>query len=320
MKIKVLYNIFSIFLVITFLTGCGLSKNTYTPAKPTQTPINTQSPDTKSPTPSLGQLASASATPKPENTPTSTPTIIPTPTQKQSADTADTKNLSNASKGWGFKKEAGKKPAISKDTINLFSKYSAIYAGTREKTLYLTFDEGYENGYTAPILDVLKENNVPAAFFITGPYLKKQQDLVMRMVNEGHIVGNHTVNHPSMPSVTDDKKLEDEILDLDREFLALTGKSMKYIRPPKGEYSERTLALSHNLGYTSVFWSFAYVDWETDNQKGANYAYNQVMPYLHDGAILLLHAISKDNAEALSRIITDAKNLGYKFESLEEFR
>jgi len=223
--------------------------------------------------------------------------------------------LDNKKYGWGFKRSTNNEvPGFDSKTKSLMEKYGAIYlADTSKKTIYLTFDEGYENGYTAQILDVLKANNVKAAFFITGPYLKKEADLVKRMVDEGHTVGNHTINHPSMPSVTDDKKLEEEILQLDRMFYEKYGKHMKYIRPPMGEYSERTLALSKSLGYTSVFWSFAYKDWEVDNQKGTDYARETVLKGIHPGAVILLHAVSKDNANALDSIIKGAREMGYEF-------
>lgn len=165
---------------------------------------------------------------------------------------------------------------------------------------------------------MLQRTQTPAAFFITGDYLKNESELVARMVNEGHIVGNHTQNHPSMPGVSDIKSLAKEITELDDSFFALTGQHMRYLRPPKGEFSEKSLAVSKDLGYRSVFWSFAYADWEKDKTNGAQYAYDHVMPYLHDGAIILLHAVSKDNADALEKIITDAKAAGYTFKSLDE--
>ena len=227
--------------------------------------------------------------------------------------------LPNTLQAWGLKKEKGKRPEMPPAVIKTFQEFNAVYLSEKlGKNLYLTFDEGYENGYTAPILDVLKKTETPAAFFITGDYLKKEPVLVKRMTEEGHIVGNHTVNHPSMPSVTDNAALSAEITKLNDDYASLTGQNMKYLRPPKGEYSERTLAITKDLGYKTVLWSFAYADWERDKQKGADHAYNAVMPYLHDGAVLLLHAVSKDNAEALERIITDAKAQGYTFRSLDE--
>ncbi len=239
-----------------------------------------------------------------------TPTLYPDATYA---------GLSNELQSWGLKKEKGKPPQMPGKIEKTLSEFGAVYiAKNKGKNLYLTFDEGYENGYTVPILDVLKETAVPAAFFITGDYLKQQPELVLRMGNDGHIVGNHTRNHPSMPSVASNQALAGEITRLGDDYKALTGKTMHYLRPPKGEYSERTLAITKDLGYTTVFWSFAYVDWQTDKQKGAEYAYAQVMPYLHDGAILLLHAVSADNAQALKRIITDARAQGFEFKPLDE--
>ena len=221
--------------------------------------------------------------------------------------------------GWGLKKNKNAPPDIPQQTIELLKKYGGIYKSDEPKTLYLTFDEGYENGYTSKILDILKENQVPAAFFVTGPYIKKETELVKRMAEEGHIVGNHTVNHPSLPDVSEEK-IKSELGDLSKSYYDLTGKEMKFFRPPMGEYSEKTLDITSKMGYTNVFWSFAYKDWETNNQKGTGYAYNQIMDGVHDGAILLLHAVSKDNAEILDKVIKDLKSQGYTFKSLENFK
>ena len=230
----------------------------------------------------------------------------------------DTSTLSNKKHSWYFNKGTNhEQPRIDTSLKNVVDKYDAIYLESPdEKIIYLTFDEGYENGYTGQILDTLKEKNVKAVFFITGPYLSKNEDLVRRMVEEGHTVGNHTVNHPSMPDV-DDEKLEKELLDLDRKFYELFGASMKYVRPPMGEFSERTVALSKNLGYTSVFWSFAYRDWETNNQKGTEYAKETVLNAIHPGEVMLLHAVSVDNTNALGDIIDEARSLGYEFGELK---
>ncbi len=224
--------------------------------------------------------------------------------------------LSNETVAWGMKKNKGSAPNVDASAAQLLASYGGVYKTDEAKTLYLTFDEGYENGYTAQILDVLKTTGVPAAFFITGDYLKTQPALVMRMADEGHSVGNHTYNHPSMPSVTDHEKLAHEILSLSQAYTQLTNKKMTLLRPPMGEFSERTLAISRDLGLKTVLWSFAYVDWQRDAAHGAQYAYDQIMPYIHDGAVILLHAVSKDNADALERIITDLKAQGYTFGKL----
>ena len=227
-------------------------------------------------------------------------------------------SLSNKLCGWGLKKNLNAPPEVPSSIISLLEKYESYYIGKdTEKVLYLTFDEGYENGYTAKILDVLKEKEVPAAFFITGPYLKKEKELVKRMVEEGHVVGNHTVNHPCLPEVDSVEKISKELSVLDDEFYSEFGKRMRFLRAPRGEFSERTLAITNDLGYTNVFWSFAYKDWEVNNQRGAEYAYNEIMKGVFDGCILLLHAVSKDNAEVLARVIDDLKKDGYVFKSLE---
>ncbi len=222
---------------------------------------------------------------------------------------------------WGISRKPDNKiPDADPGAPELLAKYNGLYLGdTSKKEIYLTFDEGYENGYTPKILDVLKENKVKAVFFITGPYLSQHQDLVRRMIEEGHTVGNHTVHHPSLPSLSDEK-VEEEVLGLERAFKEKFGKGMRFLRPPKGEYSERTLAITNKLGYENMFWSFAYDDWYRDKIRGADYAYKKVMDNLHNGAILLLHAVSKDNADALDMIIKGAINEGYSFGDIEAFR
>lgn len=225
----------------------------------------------------------------------------------------------NTMYGWGLKKNVNAPPDVPENIQNLLAENGGIYLDNTPRTLYLTFDEGYENGYTAKILDVLKENNVKAAFFVTGPYLEKETELVKRMFDEGHVVGNHTVRHPSMPSLKSTEAVAKEITELADMCKEKYGEDMHFFRPPRGEYSERTLKISQDLGYTNVFWSFAYKDWEVDNQKGTEYAYEKIKKGVHDGAVLLLHAVSKDNAEVLDRVIKDLKSEGYRFKSLEDF-
>ena len=153
---------------------------------------------------------------------------------------------------------------------------------------------------------------------MTGPYIEREEDLVRRMLDEGHIVGNHTVHHPNLPKLSGAENMASELIALNEKFLTLYGTEMKYMRPPEGEYSERLLAVASALGYKTVFWSFAYKDWDMKNQKGAEYAYKEITPYLHDGAIILLHAVSKDNADSLENVINYAKESGYEFKSLDE--
>lgn len=222
---------------------------------------------------------------------------------------------------WGYKKSVnGQLPSIDQEGYKgIVEKYGALFLGnTREKVLYLTFDNGYENGYTPQILDVLKAKKVPAAFFVTGHYVSDQPELINRMVNEGHIVGNHSHSHPDMTRISDEK-IKEELNRVEAEVANLTSqKKMTYLRPPRGIFNERTLAISRQMGYTNVFWSVAYKDWDVNQQKGAGYAHQQVMKQLHPGAIILLHSVSKDNAEALGGIIDEARKQGYEFHSLDQ--
>lgn len=227
-------------------------------------------------------------------------------------------SLDNKGMGWGFVRKKGEEPEIPASQRNILKAHNGFYLGnTNEKCLYLTFDEGYENGFTAMILDVLKKTETPAAFFVTGPYLEGQEELIKRMINEGHTVGNHTVNHLNLPKQSVDV-IKEELLELNKKCEEIYGYKMEYMRPPEGEFSERSLAVTGDIGFKTVMWSFAYKDWDVNNQKGADYAYRSVMPYLHNGAIILLHAVSQDNATALERIITDAKAQGYIFKSITE--
>lgn len=189
---------------------------------------------------------------------------------------------------------------------------------SKEKVLYLTFDCGYENGYTSKILDVLKEKNVNAAFFCTLPQVKENPDLIKRMVNEGHIVGNHSVTHSSFAEISTSQMAE-EIKGMDEYLRENFNYSEPYFRFPKGEYTDTALKVVESLGYTSVFWSLAYADWDLNNQKGEQYAYETVISRLHPGAVILLHSVSPDNANALDDIIDEAKRQGYKFCSLRDY-
>ena len=252
---------------------------------------------------------------------TDAPTEQVTATPTETATEIPLVGLSNESKGWGFRRMESGRPEFTAEQQKEMADYHCIYMGKDgEKRLYLTFDEGYENGYTAQILDVLQKTHTPAAFFVTGAYLEREPELVGRMVNEGHIVGNHTLNHPSMPSVIVDADAQKEICALDDRFFDLFGVHMTYFRPPKGEYSARTLAIANNLGYTNVFWSAAYQDWDVNVQKGVDYAYTQIMDQLHPGCVMLLHAVSPDNANVLERFITDARSQGYEFYSLDDYQ
>lgn len=230
----------------------------------------------------------------------------------------ETSSLPNDKKSWWFKRNSDHLPPGAQSEIDI-AKYDAYYLGnTKEKKIYLTFDEGYENGYTPKILDVLKEHNVKAAFFVTKPYIQSQPDLVKRMVEEGHIVGNHSVTHPSLPDKTDEE-VKHEILETARYFEEVTGTSMPlFFRPPAGEYSERTLQITKDLGYKTIFWSMAYKDWDVNNQPGKRAAYEHIVQNHHPGAIILLHAVSSSNTEALGDMLKYLRDQGYTFASLNE--
>ena len=229
--------------------------------------------------------------------------------------------LSNKTNAWGFvRKKNEVRPEFAAQYTKVLDDYEGIYAGNPdEKVIYLTFDEGYENGYTGAILDTLKEKDCPATFFVTKPYVKQNQDLVKRMIDEGHIVGNHTVNHPSMPEVTNDDKLKSEITGLHDYVKDLYNYDMEFLRPPKGEYSERTVAISKELGYKTVLWSSAYDDWDVKKQDRIDYARGMILNYVHNGCVMLLHAVSKDNTQLLGEVIDEIRARGYEIKPLTEF-
>ncbi len=181
-----------------------------------------------------------------------------------------------------------------------------------DKKICLTFDEGYENGYTPQILDTLKQKKVKAVFFVTYDFASQNPELVKRMIDEGHIVGNHSYHHYSMDEVSDDVAKE-EVTYLHEYVKDKFNYTMSYFRFPKGEFSERSLQIVKDLNYTSVFWSFAYADWDPDNQTEENQAFTHICESTHPGAILLLHAVSKTNADILGKVIDDIQKQGYTF-------
>ena len=227
----------------------------------------------------------------------------------------------NKTMSWGIKRAPNNmQPDVGSVNKQLLEKYGGICLGKdTEKVIYLTFDEGYEAGYTNQILDTLKNNEVKATFFITAHYLNTQPELVQRMIDEGHIVGNHTVNHPSMPSVSNEE-IEKEIMQLHQAVYEKFNYEMRYIRPPKGEFNESTLKKTLELGYKTVMWSFAYMDWDENKQPEIEKAKKIIIQNFHCGEIMLLHPNSKTNAELLDTIIKEAINQGYEFKSLEEFK
>ena len=226
--------------------------------------------------------------------------------------------LSTGSWGLSFRQEGA--PPIGNAGKDQLRQYQAAYIGnTNEKVLYLTFDAGYENGCTAKILDTLKEKQVPAAFFLVGNYIRQSPDLVRRMVAEGHTVGNHTMHHYDMSRLSDKAAFSKELTDLEALYKETVGQELpKYYRPPQGIYSEENLKMAQELGYKTLFWSLAYVDWNNDAQPTREAAFAKLLPRTHNGAVVLLHSTSKTNAEILGELIDKWKAMGYRFGTLEE--
>ena len=221
---------------------------------------------------------------------------------------------------WGLSfRTEGSAPVGNAGSAQL-AQYDAVYLGdTTQKVIYLTFDAGYENGCTAKILDVLQAHDVPAAFFLVGNYIETNPDLVRRMVAEGHIVGNHTMHHYDMSKISDAAAFQKELEDLEKLYFDVTGEEMqKYYRPPQGIYSEENLQMAKNLGYKTVFWSLAYVDWNNDEQPTAAYAFSKLLPRSHNGMVVLLHSTSQTNAQILDELLTKWEEQGYEFRSIEE--
>ena len=226
--------------------------------------------------------------------------------------------LTTGSWGLSFRQEGA--PPIGNAGKDQLRQYQAAYIGnTNEKVLYLTFDAGYEHGCTAKILDTLKEKQVPAAFFLVGNYIRQSPDLVRRMVAEGHTVGNHTMHHYDMSRLSDKAAFSKELTDLEALYKETVGQELpKFYRPPQGIYSEENLKMAQELGYKTLFWSLAYVDWNNDAQPTKEAAFAKLLPRTHNGAVVLLHSTSKTNAEILGELIDKWKEAGYRFGTLEE--
>ena len=223
------------------------------------------------------------------------------------------------STGWGLSfQEEGAAPVGNASSEELL-KNNAYYMGNAENhTIYLTFDAGYENGYTAQILDVLKEKEVPATFFLVGTYIQSNPELVKRMVSEGHIVGNHTTTHPDMSAIADAASFEQELETTQGYYKQVTAQEMpKYYRPPSGVYNTSNLQMANELGYKTIFWSLAYVDWLADEQPSHEEAFSKLLTRVHPGAVILLHSTSKTNAEILGELIDQYRAMGYTFDSLD---
>ena len=225
-----------------------------------------------------------------------------------------------AGDSWGMSYQQEGQPPVGDKSAEYLAQYDAVYLGdTGRKTIYLTFDAGYENGYTAQILDALKKHEAPAAFFLVGHYVKSSPELTRRMCDEGHTVGNHTYHHPDMSKISDLEAFRKELESLDALYKETTGREMsRFYRPPQGNYSELNLSQAKQLGYKTVFWSVAYVDWQRDNQPSHETAFKKLMSRVHPGAIVLLHSTSSTNAEIMDELLTRWENEGYRFGRLEE--
>ncbi len=240
--------------------------------------------------------------------------------KQQMKKTVETVSVQNQADNWGLGFGAeGTQPA-GNVTADELKQYNAWYVGDKnKKTIYLTFDCGYENGNTEPILDALKKHNAKAAFFVVGHFLETAPDIVKRMTEEGHAVGNHTYHHPDMSSISDLASFQKEIDDVASLYQSITGKEMiKYYRPPQGKYSTENLKIAKELGYNTFFWSLAYVDWNVDNQPTKDEAFDKLLTRIHPGAIVLLHSTSKTNGEILDELLTKWEEMGYTFAPLSE--
>ena len=224
------------------------------------------------------------------------------------------------STGWGLSfQEEGKRPA-GNASIDDLKQYNAYYAGdTDQKIIYLTFDAGYENGNTPAILDALKKHQAPAVFFVVGNFIKDNPDLIRRILADDHIIGNHTMTHPDLPQISSMDAFQKELQDVEELYTSLTGEAMtKFYRPPRGIYNTENLSMAKELGYSTFFWSLAYVDWIQDQQPSREEAFQKLLTRIHPGAIVLLHNTSSTNAEILDELLTKWEEMGYEFHSLKE--
>ena len=240
--------------------------------------------------------------------------------EQAAAETAAGAQPAAAVSDWGLSFQTNGQPPAGNVSADELRQWDAYYLGdTGEKTIYLTFDAGYENGCTPAILDALKKHNAPACFFVVGNYIDTAPALVQRMVDEGHIVGNHTLHHPDMSAIASQEAFAAELDGLAAKFTTLTGQPMqKFYRPPQGKFSEENLKQAQALGYKTIFWSLAYVDWYTDNQPTEEQAFSKLIPRIHNGAIVLLHSTSETNARILDELLTRWEEQGYTFGRLDE--
>ena len=221
---------------------------------------------------------------------------------------------------WGLSFQTEGEPPVANADQEFLAGFDSYYIGdTSQKVIYLTFDAGYENGCTEQILETLQKHNVKAAFFLVGSYIREHPDLVKKLVDAGQIVGNHTNTHPDMAQISDMESFSAELTATEEAYKEVTGKDMpKYYRPPQGKYNEENLSMAQQLGYKTIFWSLAYVDWYENDQPTKEEAFSKLIPRIHDGAIVLLHSTSKTNAEILDELLCKWEEMGYTFKSLDE--
>lgn len=224
----------------------------------------------------------------------------------------------NTNWGLGFK-EDGKPPTGNASVADL-AKHNAYYIGdTSKNIIYLTFDAGFENGNTEKILDSLKKHNVKATFFLVGNYIETSPELVERMVEEGHTIGNHTYSHPDMSKISDEESFKKELQSLESLYKETTGQELlKIYRPPQGKYCVSNLEMADKLGYKTIFWSLAYVDWYENKQPTKEEAFNNLLKRIHPGAIVLLHSTSKTNGDILDELLTKWEDMGYSFGEIKD--
>lgn len=233
----------------------------------------------------------------------------------------DDETVETAADGnWGLGFPTEGEPSVGNATCEELAAYHAAYRDPdEENVIYLTFDAGYENGNTEPILDALKKHNAPATFFVVGTYIESNPELVKRMIAEGHIVGNHTYHHPDMSQIADMESFRSELQSVEEQYEALIGEKMTpFYRPPQGKYSENNLKMANEMGYYTFFWSLAYVDWIQDQQPTKEEAYSKLLTRIHPGAIVLLHSTSSTNAAILDELLTKWEEMGYRFAPLTD--
>lgn len=300
------------------LTGCGGTKTPETTESATQTEATIEVVTTEEPTTVEVTTEATTEEPTTEEVTTEEPTTE-APATEAAAPAGDYGSYPNDKCAWWFVRNTDHTQSGCQQDFD-FSQYGAYYLNRNctDNVIYFTFDCGYENGYTNQILDILGANDVKAMFFVTKGFIKDNPDLVKRMKAEGHMVGNHTVTHPSMPGLSVDE-LRQEIQENAAYMKEATGYDMDpYLRPPMGEYSQRTLKLTQDMGYKTIFWSIAYLDYDVNNQPGKDYVVEHFRTYYHPGAIPLIHNVSQSNTEALQDVITLLRDNGYRFGTLNE--